>query len=307
MPEIDDAARRTAAAVALQQSETRLRLMIDAVPAMITYLDPQERFLFCNKSYLDLLGKSADDVLGRDLAQVLGQSLHDDIAPSLRRVFAGETAHYERQHPGHDGELRDLSVTFVPHIEDARVAGFFCLTLDVTEVKTLERKLAHLAGHDALTGLPNRLSYADRLAQAIEHNRRHGEPFALAFLDIDHFKVVNDTHGHAIGDQLLRAFAHRVRAVLRSVDTAARLGGDEFALILDGPLSDEHAAAVGRKVVEVARLPFELEGMTLRVTTSVGIIVAHDASLTAATLEAHADAALYRAKARGRDACELDE
>ena len=307
MPETDDAARGTAAAVALQQSEARLRLMIDAVPAMITYLDPQERFLFCNKPYLALLGRPAEDVLGRSLAQVLGASLHDAIAPSLRRVLAGETTHYDRQHPGPDGALRDLSVTFVPHVEDAAVAGFFCLTLDVTEVKTLERRLAHLAGHDALTGLPNRLSYADRLAQAIEHNRRHGEPFALAFLDVDHFKAVNDTHGHAIGDQLLRAFAHRLRALLRGVDTAARLGGDEFALILDGALSNAQAEAVGRKIVEAARLPFELEGLTLRVTTSVGIIVAHDASLTAATLESHADAALYRAKARGRDACELDD
>lgn len=206
-----------------------------------------------------------------------------------------------------NGALVDLAVTFVPHIEEGRVAGFFCLTLDVSAVKTLERKLAHRARHDTLTGLPNRLLYAEHLAQALERNRRHPRAFALAPLDVDHFKQVNDMQGHGAGDQLLRAFAQRLRATLRGCDVAARFGGDEFALILDGPISDDQAAAVARKIVEAMRMPFELAGATLHVTVSIGIVVARDARASAATLEAGADAALYRAKAGGRDRFELGE
>ena len=306
MSDSDDAIARTAAAVALQQSEARLRLMIDAVPAMITYLDTAERFLFCNRPYLEMLGRRADEVLGHDLLDVLGAELYARIEPAVAQVQAGVTAHYERQHTRADGALRDLSVTFVPHIEAGHVVGFFCLTLDVSEVKTLQRKLAHQASHDVLTGLPNRMLYIDHLTQAIERCRRHAQPFALAFLDIDHFKQVNDIHGHAVGDQLLRAFAQRLRGCVRGCDIAARLGGDEFALILDGPIAPAHAAGLGAKIVHAMREPFELAGVTLRVTTSIGITVAGDATLPAAVLETRADAALYRAKARGRDTCEHD-
>ena len=305
MSDTEDAARRTTAAVALQQSEARLRLMIDAVPAMITYLDTEERFLFCNKPYLQMLGRAVDEVIGRDLLEVLGTELHERIRPAVAQVQAGTTAHYEREHVRPDGSQRDLSVTFVPHVEEGSVVGFFCLTLDVTEVKALQRKLAHQAGHDVLTGLPNRMLYVEHLTRAIERLRRHAEPFALVFLDVDHFKQINDTHGHAVGDDLLRAFAQRLRTCVRSCDIAARLGGDEFALVLEGPITGAHAALVGAKVVEAMRSPFEVAGATLHVTTSIGVALALDAGQPAAALEARADAALYRAKARGRDACEL--
>src|ERR1700743_1211910 len=133
MPDTDDAIARTAAAVALQQSEARLRLMIDAVPAMLTYLDTAERFMFCNRPSLDMLGRSAGEVLGRDLLQVLGAELHERIRPAIAQVLAGVPSSYERQHARADGTLRDLSVDFVPHAEAGTVVGFFCLTLDVTE------------------------------------------------------------------------------------------------------------------------------------------------------------------------------
>lgn len=304
MPDQDDASS-TAAAIAMQQSEARLRLMIDAVPAMITYLDTEERYLFCNRPYLDLLGMPADRVLGQNLLQVLGTESHASLAPWRQQVLGGDTARYTRQHTRVDGSTRDLSVTFIPHLVGGRVVGFFSLTLDVTEVKALERKLAHMAGHDALTGLPNRTLYNDRLAGAIERHKRQRQPFALPFLDIDHLKDVNDTHGHAIGDQLLRGFAQRLRATLRSSDTCARLGGDEFALILDGPVDPEGAAALAHKLNAAARIPFDIGGLALCITTSIGISIVDDASESG--VEAQADAALYRAKARGRDTFELSE
>jgi diguanylate cyclase (GGDEF)-like protein/PAS domain S-box-containing protein len=292
----------TAAAVALQQSEARLRLMIDAVPAMITYLDTEERYLFCNRPYLEMLGKSAEQVVGHKLKDVLGDALHDKLRPWREQVLAGELAQYERQHQRPDGRVCDLSVTFVPHLDgQGRVAGFFSLTLDITELKTLERKLAHTAQHDTLTGLPNRALYDDRLAQAVERNKRHRQPFALVYLDVDHFKLINDTHGHAVGDQLLRAFAGRVRQCIRGVDTAARIGGDEFALILEGPIAAEHAAAVAQKIVAAMRQTFDLDGAAVAISTSIGIAIAGDPAVSATALAASADAALYEAKAQGRN------
>lgn len=290
--------------MALRAREARLRLMMDAVPAMITYLDMQERYLFCNKPYMDLLGITEEEILDRTMQEVLGEVLHERIAPWREQVKRGERAAYERQQVRPDGSVRDLSITFVPHMrDDGSVEGFFSLTLDITELKTLERKLAHMAQHDTLTGLPNRALYEDRLGQALERNKRHKACFALLFVDIDNFKPINDTRGHAAGDHLLRGFSARLRHCIRSADTVARLGGDEFAVILDGPISVADAEAIASKIVSEMRQPFEVEGHTagLVVTASIGLAMTGDPDITARELEARADAALYEAKAKGRN------
>lgn len=283
--------------------------MIDAVPAMITYLDPQERYLFCNRPYMNMLGLSSEQLLGRSLKEVLGAELHARLRPHREQVLSGEQAHYERQHVRLDGGVRDLSVTFVPHLDaTGQVLGFFSLTLDITDLKTLERKLAHSAQHDTLTGLPNRALYQDRLHQALERGKRSKTGFALLYLDIDHFKHINDTHGHAAGDQLLKDFAARVRQCLRGSDTAARLGGDEFALILEGPIAPRAASAVAQKIVSAMQQPFDLAGgAPLRVTASVGVACSAGVDLSGGELEALADAALYAAKAKGRNTFSVRE
>ena len=302
MPDRNHRSVVTDATFALLQSEVWLRRMIDGVPAMITYLDNEERYLFCNRPYLQMLGKRPDDVLGRTLCEVLGDELHARLQPHLDEVRAGRTARYERQQQHPDGSASDLAVTFLPHFDEGGgVEGFFSLTLDITQLKALERKLAHMAQHDPLTGLPNRALYDDRLAQAVERNRRNRQPFALMCLDVDHFKAVNDTHGHAAGDLLLRRFAGRLRECVRAVDTVARLGGDEFALIIEGPITRAHAALVGEKVVAAMRPPFELDGVVVHVTTSVGIAVAEEPQAGADALARAADTALYQVKAAGRD------
>lgn len=276
--------------------------MIDAVPAMITYLDTKERYLFCNQPYMDMLGLADDQLLGRGLKDVLGAELHALLRPHRERVLSGKQTHYERQHIRPDGSLRDLSVTFVPHLDaQGQVQGFFSLTLDITERKMLERKLAHTAQHDALTGLPNRALYQDRLQQAMERCKRNKGSFALLYLDIDHFKDINDTRGHAVGDRLLKEFSARIRQCLRGSDTAARLGGDEFALILESPISQDAAMTVAQKIVTAMQQPFDLDGTPLRVTTSVGVASSAGVDLSGVELEALADAALYDAKAKGRN------
>lgn len=162
------------------------------------------------------------------------------------------------------------------------------------------QQLHHLAHHDPLTGLPNRLLFDDRLQYAIEQARRNEQRCLLLFLDLDGFKVINDTLGHAFGDELLRRVAERLKAVLRASDTIARLGGDEF-VILAGSANSDYAAQLAQKILDQLRVPMAVLGETLAITGSVGIAVFPDNGADSQQLLRAADMAMYTAKAEGRN------
>ena len=187
---------------------------------------------------------------------------------------------------------------------DGSTHGIFSLSLDITALKQVERRLIELARVDTLTALPNRLAFNEYLPNAIARARRTGSAIALMFLDIDHFKSINDTLGHAAGDEVLSEYARRLLACVRSTDTVARLAGDEFVIVLENLSTQEAAAAVARKIVGRIHAPaFQIDGRLLEVTTSIGIAFheATDSSVAAEELLARADAALYSAKAAGRN------
>jgi diguanylate cyclase (GGDEF)-like protein len=171
---------------------------------------------------------------------------------------------------------------------------------DVSERRRAEARVAHMARHDALTDLPNRVLLAERLGQALAAARRHGEPLAVLCLDLDRFKQVNDTLGHPVGDALLRAVAERLKSCVREEDTVARLGGDEFAVVQVGLDQPEGAGALARRLVAVLGEPYEVAGHQLVVGASVGIALAPRDGGEADDLLKRADMALYRAKADGR-------
>ncbi len=173
------------------------------------------------------------------------------------------------------------------------------------EQRQLTDRLAHQAHHDALTGLPNRVLFEDRLAMAIAHAHRQQKQLAVLFLDLDQFKVINDSLGHALGDKLLQAVAQRLQESMREGDTVARQGGDEFILLLPFIPSAVDAAKVARKVLESLRQPFRVEGHDLYLTTSIGVSVYPEDGLTVQALIKNSDSALYRAKERGRDGVQL--
>jgi diguanylate cyclase (GGDEF)-like protein/PAS domain S-box-containing protein len=173
------------------------------------------------------------------------------------------------------------------------------------EQRGLNDRLAHQAHHDALTGLPNRVLLEDRLGVAISHAHRQGRPLAVLFLDLDQFKVINDSLGHSLGDRLLQAVAERLQAAVREGDTVARQGGDEFILLLPWIANAVDAAKVARKILEAIRQPFHLDGHDLYMTTSIGISVYPEDGETVAALIKNSDSALYRAKERGRDGVQL--
>ena len=180
-----------------------------------------------------------------------------------------------------------------------RVAGSL---VDISERKAAEERLLHDATHDALTGLQNRARFLDRLQRVYERARRHGSaPFALLFLDVDRFKLVNDSLGHIAGDQLLVGISRRLEESLRPADSVARLGGDEYAIILDGVSEPREATVVADRIQKALRIPFDLNGQEVYCTVSVGISQYGGAYQSAEELLRDADTAMYRAKALGRD------
>jgi len=172
---------------------------------------------------------------------------------------------------------------------------------DITDRKRTEETIRRMAYHDYLTGLPNRKLFSDRLSMALAQAQRNKKRVAVAMLDLDHFKEVNDILGHDVGDLLLKAAAERLSAALRKGDTVARFGGDEFVLILPDLKGTEDALQVAQKIVESFRKPFLLDTHHLTVTTSIGIAVyPHDGPDEIVLLK-NADIAMYRAKKAGRD------
>ena len=171
---------------------------------------------------------------------------------------------------------------------------------DISERKEAAARIAHLAYHDALTGLPNRAVFADHLARGVGKAAEQGEPIAVLCIDLDGFKAVNDIHGHPAGDELLIEAAHRLRTVVRGNELVARLGGDEFAVVQEGGSQPTHAGLLSERVIAALRQPFAIGGQSIRISASIGVAVYPADADTPSDLIKNADMALYRAKAEGR-------
>ena len=288
----------------LAESELRLRTISDNMPALITYIDRDENITFVNATSNAWLGQTPSEVVGRHIAEVSGREVYAERKPMLERALAGERVEFETstQSPGHD---RVTQVIYVPDTRaDGVTYGIFSLALDITRLKVVEQQLFELARIDTLTRLPNRLAFNEYLPSAVERARQHGASIALMFLDVDRFKEINDTHGHAHGDSVLIEYARRLQANVRGTDQVARLAGDEFVLVLENINSHDALATVAAKIVEQINVSsFIVEGTPVAVTTSIGIAYqrAGDAAISSAELLARADAALYNAKAAGRN------
>jgi diguanylate cyclase (GGDEF)-like protein len=172
---------------------------------------------------------------------------------------------------------------------------------DITERKQAEEKLTHMATHDFLTDLPNRILFNDRLNMALVQARRHQQKIGMMLLDLDYFKDVNDKLGHGVGDKVLRVVGERLTRLLRASDTIARMGGDEFLLLLQDISSLENATTIAQKILKSFREPFAIDHHEIMITTSIGIAIFPDDGKDADALLKNADIAMYRAKERGRD------
>ena len=317
--------RRTEAAEeALRESEARMRLVANSVPALISYVDREQRYRFSNRTYDDWFGIAHESMHGRTVAEVFGDEAYAPMRGNFERVLTGEEVQFEFT-TAEGGRRRTLQVACVPHFDPQRekeagaVLGFYMLASDVTALKRAQedlrfaalqlqhdaRRLEFLAHHDTLTGLPNRAMFAERAREAVTHARRHEKTAALLFLDLDNFKLINDSQGHEVGDTLLKQIAARLRAAVRGDDFVARIGGDEFCVLLQDIAGPREAAAVAQKLVHELGRPYNVAGAELVSGASIGIAcVPHDGE-EVDTLLRLADTAMYRAKQRGRNGYEF--
>jgi diguanylate cyclase (GGDEF)-like protein/PAS domain S-box-containing protein len=296
-----DITDRKRAEQAIATNERKLRTITDNLPVLIGYIDRDRRFRFNNRTYEEWLGRPLSEITGRLLAEVYPPEVWRLIEPSLDRAFAGERLEYEFEVPV-PGNERHIKGVYVPELDaQGEVTGVYGLTYDVTAAKTVERRLALLAQFDSLTGLANRRHFNATLDDAIERHRGKGMRMALLFIDIDHFKSINDTRGHGEGDEVLKEFGRRLRDAVRSNDTVARLAGDEFVIVLEDLHNEREARLVAGKILSALETPFDLASGPLRVTASIGIASRGGVELGGSELLRRADAALYKAKEAGRN------
>lgn len=302
---LHDIAARKAVERELLESRTRLRLLADNMPALIAYVDGNRVYQFNNQTYEDWFGVPVAQIVGRSVDGFMEDALLAARPEPLQRVQAGEMVSFDSRLNTLRGEIR-VHTNFIPDTLMSRPPyGFYILAQDVTEQFRLQQRLQHEASHDALTGLPNRRAFLQRLAEALARVRRQGTGLALMFLDLDGFKLYNDTYGHDFGDAVLRHFARSVQSVVRETDSVARLAGDEFTVILEGLAHPaEHATLVARKLIAELATPVWLAGHELTLAASIGVaFTGGDSGVVTSSAElllSRADAAMYQAKAAGK-------
>ena len=287
----------------LRDSERRFRDFAEAAGEYVWELDVDGRFTYVSNRVEQVLGYSPAELLGRKPVDFMPPGEAERVRDWFAQVVRTRETfrNLEQRSMGRSGAQVWQLVSGVPIVDgDGRFVGYRGTALDITERKQSESRIAELATRDPLTGLPNRLLLSDRLARGIANAQRDGGSLAVMFIDLDHFKRVNDTLGHEVGDLLLREVAKRIGGLLRKGDTLSRLGGDEFVVILEGLKAAEDAGQVAQKVINLLAQPYEAGGHSLNTGGSIGIAIYPADGADATTLMRHADTAMYVAKSSGR-------
>ncbi len=298
-----DITDRKLAEEALRESETRYRLMAENSTDMITRTTYRGIILYASDASRRLLGYEPAEMVGRSIYEFIAEADHLPLRETTA-ILPATFSYRARRRDGTDVWLESTSRAIVDP-DTRRVNEIVAVSRDVTDRKAAEEQIEYQAYHDALTGLPNRSLFRDRLTIALAHARRLGVPLAAMFLDLDSFKIVNDTLGHSLGDELLKVIASRLLSVLREEDTIARMGGDEFTVLIGELRSIDDAAKIAQKLIETIAQPVSIEGHELYITTSIGIAIHPNDGDTAEALLKNADNAMYRAKEAGRNAYQL--
>ncbi len=304
---LEDVTGRRVAEEALRASEERFRALVQNASDMISILELDGTLRYASPSHQRLLGHSAGDLIGGNLLDLVHCEDRPLLANALHCLVdlpdENLTIEYRCRH--RDGTWLTLESTASNLLDHPAVTGLVLNSHDITDRKRAEERLLHDALHDELTGLPNRALFMDRLWQAMERARRDLERLtAVLFLDVDQFKIVNDSLGHLVGDELLIQIARALSSVLRPMDTIARIGGDEFAILVEGGRDVDDAVAVASRIHERLAAPINLGGHEVFITASIGIAVHTPDYDKPEDLLRDADTAMYRAKSSGR-ACHV--
>ncbi len=303
-----DISERKRAEAALRESERRFRDFAEAAGEYVWELDARARFTYVSRRVESVLGYAPDELYGRTPLDFMPPGEAERMRQWYEDAAAARTSFRNVEHRmlARSGSQVWQSLSGVPLLDGAgELTGWRGTALDITERKRAEARISDLATRDPLTGLPNRLLLADRLNQALAAAQREGAMLAVMFIDLDHFKTVNDTLGHEVGDLLLKEVAGRIGSVLRKGDTLARLGGDEFVVVLERLKRAEDAAQVANKVIAGLAQDVVLSGQAVRTAASIGVAIFPSDGADASTLMRHADTAMYVAKSSGRGNCQF--
>jgi diguanylate cyclase (GGDEF)-like protein/PAS domain S-box-containing protein len=284
----------------------RFRSLVQHSSDVITVTDAVGTIIYQSPSVTTVFGYDPSHLLGTELQRLVHP---DDVRSVVRTLVetakASGSERIECRVRHADGSWRHVESAVTARLDDPSIEGMVLNTRDITERKELEDQLAHPAFHDSLTGLANRALFRDRVDHALARMRRQRRPIAVLLLDVDGFKTVNDSLGHAFGDAFLVAVAERLRALLRPSDTPCRLGGDEFAVLVEDLTEAIDAPVVAERILDALRLPFVVDGKEIVSAASIGIAIADRPDTTADDLLRNADVAMYTAKNRGRNRSEL--
>ncbi len=296
----------------LRESEQQHRFIVNNSPDFIYMLDDQGLFTYVNDMVEGLLGYKQSELLGHHFSSII----HPNNAAEIHNFFseqrAGDRAPCSIEirllANQQDGRIKDpvnseliVELNAIGIYRDKKFIGTLGSARDISVRKSSEERLNYQAYHDLLTQLPNRILFDDRMKQILAHAGRNGKKFAMLFMDLDRFKLINDTLGHVMGDLVLQQVSGRILACLRAEDTLSRFGGDEFCLLLPDIPSRESVAAVAEKILKAVRQPFSIDDHELYLSLSLGIAIYPDAGKTEEALLHSADIAMYHVKANGKD------
>ena len=298
---------RSAYAEALYLERERAQVTLNSIGDAVISTDVAGKVAYLNTVAESMTGWSRQEAAGRPLEEVLriidGDTREPALNPMAMAMLHNKSVGLSAnciliRRDGYESAIEDTAAPI--HDQRGQLTGAVIVFHDVGVARAMSLRMSYLAQHDFLTGLPNRMLLNDRLTQAIASANRHRKSLAVLFLDLDHFKHINDSLGHAIGDQLLRSIAGRLVSCVRSSDTVSRQGGDEFVVLLSEVTRAEDAALAADKILAAVSRPHRIEHQDLQVTVSVGVGVYPDDGADAETLLRNADLALFHAKARGR-------
>ena len=308
-----DISGRKQAESQLRATQAELQATLDALPDLLFEFTPEGRYRTIHSHNDASLAMPARLILNKMVTEVLPKDAAEAVLTALTE--AQQTGHssgkqYSLELPG-GKHWFELSVARKP-TEPNEEERFIVIARNISERKITEEAIQHLAFHDSLTGLPNRRLLTDRLHSALAASARHGRHGALMFLDLDKFKLLNDTHGHDVGDLMLQEVARRLQQNVRAVDTVARLGGDEFVVLVQELSTDAddalmHATIVGHKILSSLNEPYLLDGHSHLCTPSIGATLFNGEAVPHLQILKNADTAMYKAKAQGRNTLYFDE
>ncbi|HEV2906929.1 MAG TPA: EAL domain-containing protein [Actinomycetota bacterium] len=303
-----DVTERKRAEEAVKAAEERFHSAFDHAPIGMNLLDLEGRFVQVNRAFSAMIGYEQEELLGKTCQSITHpEDLEKDLK-DMRRMAAGEIDHYQVEKrfvhsAGHP--VWTMASRSLVRERDGQPLHLVSQVQDITQRKQSDLMLTHMALHDSLTGLPNRTLALDRLALALARTERHPSSVAVLFLDLDRFKVINDSLGHNVGDELLVSVAGRLREAVRPSDTVARIGGDEFVVVCEDITGIEDAARIAQRIADALSSAFELNGDEVLLATSVGIALSGGSDDSPESLLRDADAAMYRAKEAGRNRYEV--